>query len=96
MYDHLPTVILVLKNDNTFSYKFPYVDDKIEGTWRVAKDSLILNSDYFIKESEPLTPIRKYTDVSGGKDVYLIKGKKLYVASLTGMKKECYLVKAAK
>lgn len=94
MYDRLPTVTLVLKDDNTFSYKFPYVDDKIEGTWRVAKDSLVLSSDYFLKESEPLTPKRKYTDVPGGRDIYLIRGRKLYAASPSGMKKECYLVKA--
>jgi hypothetical protein len=95
LYDRLPAVTLVLKSDNTFSYKFPYVDDRIEGIWRISKDSLILRSDYFLKENEPLTPKRKYTDVPG-EDIYLIRGTKLYAVSSNGMKRECYLKKVRK
>lgn len=94
LYDRLPVVTLTLKSDNTFLYKFPYVDDKIEGTWLVSKDSLVLKSDYFLQPSEPMAPAKKYTDIPGGKDVYVIKGKKLYaVSSSEGIKKSCYLTR---
>lgn len=94
VYDRLPVVTLTLKNDNTFLYKFPYVDDNIEGTWLLSRDSLVLKSDYFLHESEPMAPLKKYTDIPGGRDVYIVKGKKLYAASLNeGIKKTCYLTK---
>lgn len=96
IYDRLPRVTLILNEDKSFSYKFPYVDDKIEGTWNIRKDSLILTSSYFLKESEPLTSIRKYTDVPGDKDIYIIKSKKLYAVSVSGVKKECRLEKVIK
>jgi hypothetical protein len=96
LYDRMPEVVLTLNSNNTFSYRLPYIEDKIEGTWTTDKDSLVLTSDYFSNfgTSEPMTPIRKYTDVPGKKDIFIIRGKKLYAANRKGeLKKSCYLEK---
>jgi|SRR5690606_20451704 len=92
LYDRLPRVTLVLNNDKTFTYKFPYSDD-VQGTWEIANDSLVLRSKDFPSTVEPNTPIRKYTDFAD-KDVYLIKGKRLFALSqASGVINECYLSK---
>lgn len=90
LYDRLPRVTLILNNDKTFTYKFPYSED-VQGTWEIANDSLILRSKDFPSTVEPNTPIRKYTDFAD-KDVYLIKGKRLFALSqASGKINECHL-----
>lgn len=91
-----PRHTLILRADKTFLYNFPYVEDKIEGSWAIDRDSLILKSDYFLKESEPNTPIRKYTDIPNGKDVYIVKGKRLYAVMKNGVEKTCYMTVVSK
>lgn len=92
LYDRLPRVTLVLNDDKTFTYKFPYSDD-VQGTWEIANDSLVLRSKDFPSTIEPNTPIRKYTDFTE-KDIYLIKGKRLFALSqANGVINECYLSK---
>lgn len=90
---HEPVVVLTLSEDSTFRYAFPYVDEKIQGKWKVIGDSLILTSDTFLKEEVPETPKTKYTDLPGGRDVYRIKGKTLLAYYRSGLKKDCYLEK---
>jgi hypothetical protein len=84
-------VILTLNKDSTFLYDIAYHNKKITGTWNINKDTLSLYSKYFSKEyQKPLAPKYKISDFID-KDVYLISGKKLFVISTKGLKRECFL-----
>lgn len=91
--DNTPMLALHIRPDHVFSYRIAYVNDSIGGNWSVSKDTLILQSTYFKKQVEPLTPIRKYTDIPGDRDVYLIRGKRLYAVMRNGLRRNCYLIR---
>jgi hypothetical protein len=89
-----PAVTLNLKEDKTFIYHFPYVEEEITGEWATSGDTLVLQSKYFGQAyQKPLSPSYKYTDIPG-KDLFLIRRKKLFELSSTEeAKKNCHLVK---
>ncbi|MGD1842670.1 MAG: hypothetical protein ACFB0B_17505 [Thermonemataceae bacterium] len=94
-------LILLLKEDSTFEYRLAYLDEKIEGKWSLEDRNLILSSLYFnsefLKKQYPevpteLLPAHKYTDIEG-KDIYKIRGNKLLIRNIDGIRKGCYLIK---
>ncbi|TWF32860.1 hypothetical protein FHW36_113115 [Chitinophaga polysaccharea] len=86
-----PNVILTIDSFHTFSYKLAYLDDKIEGTWVVRKDTLFLFSEWFNKKTtDRWEPIYKISDLDG-MDAYLIKKNGLYMLSRKGVNKDCLL-----
>jgi hypothetical protein len=93
---HLPEAQVILNENKTFLYKFIYNEDKIEGTWTINSDSLILKSAYFLVKVDSMSPIRKLTDLSKSKDVFLVKGKKLLPVMKKGLEKTCVLTKTKK
>lgn len=96
IYDSQSIVVLTLKSDRTFTYSRPYVDDDVTGSWKVVENTLVLTSDIFENPDEDeYAPRSKYTKAED-KDVYLIKGKKLLMASEEGFTDECYLMKVKK
>lgn len=90
---HVPQLILLLNDDNTFEYKRPYVEEKIVGTWEVnEKKELILKSKMFSIKDE-FSPDYKFTD-NEGNDIYKIKGNKLLTYNTNGKytKDKCHLI----
>lgn len=47
LYDAIPSLILNLKNDSSFSYKLALINEPITGKWLIKKDTIILDSKYF-------------------------------------------------
>ena len=83
-------LILTLKEDKTFNYKFRYYDEIIYGNWLIKKDTLILKSDKFEQILDSFTPKIKNTDIDN-LDIYLIRGKKLLIVNKDGETNNCYL-----
>lgn len=87
-----PNVVLLLNGDKTFEYKLAYLDEKIQGEWKMQHDTLYLKSErfkYIIKDS--LVPVVKISDAHGY-DSYLIKKRKLFIIMNKNILKEtCYL-----
>lgn len=90
-----PDLIVIFNSDSTFVYKMPYVEE-FTGTWVLERDRLILYSSKFStqspSESTPAYKYNKYTELEG-KDVYLVRGKRLLVVTNAGFSKNCYLQK---
>jgi len=88
-----PDLILNLETDNTFKYKFAYLEENVTGVWERKKDTLFLKSDYFSPQyQKPLTPSYKYSDFSNSIDAFIIKKNKLYsLDSLGDMRQDCFL-----
>ena len=90
---HSPALILILNDDGTFQYIKPYVDEKIEGTWKKDNDVLILEAEYFkLQEEGKAEPLYKFTE-SKGNDMYKIKGNKLLIYSNDGFDSKCHLIR---
>ncbi len=88
-----PNVILTIDSSRKFSYHLAYLNDKIEGNWQIKKDTLFLFSSWFKeKPVDLLEPIHKITDLKE-MDAFIIKKNRLYVISLHGVTKDCYLKK---
>ncbi|MEV4883274.1 hypothetical protein MRBLMN1_001759 [Chitinophaga ginsengisegetis] len=86
-----PNVILKIDSSHAFSYKLAYLDDKIEGSWIVRRDTLFLFSEWFNKKIiDPWEPIHKLTDQEG-MDTYIIKKNGLYMLLREGINKDCFL-----
>lgn len=88
-----PNVILLLKKDKTFEYKFAYVEEKVSGNWYIQKDTLFIKSQMFtdiVKSS--MTPKIKVSNTDGF-DSYLIKGRKLFIINdSNNLNKSCFLL----
>jgi hypothetical protein len=93
---HRPAVVLLLKPDQTFQYKFSYYDTLIQGNWRRSHDTITLRSATFPLPRLPLSPSNKYTD-NDSIDQFLIVRKKLIPVLSHGRQGQgCFLKKQAK
>jgi hypothetical protein len=90
-----PEYILKINENGKFYFR-SFLDDTINGNWTLSKDTLILDSEYFIKassfdiEKDSILKNIKYTEFDK-QEKYLIKRSKLFLITKKGISKECYL-----
>lgn len=90
-----PEYILKINSSDSFYFK-SFLGDSIVGKWNISKDTLILNSDYFIKKSsfdiekDSILENTKYTEFDK-QEKYLIKKRKLFLITKDSISKVCYL-----
>ncbi|MFN7044675.1 MAG: hypothetical protein ACK4M1_05720 [Flavobacterium sp.] len=87
--------VLKINNNGEFQFK-SHLSDTINGNWTLSKDTLTLNSEYFIEassfdiEKDSIIKNTKYTEFDK-QEKYLIKRRKLFLITKKGISKECYL-----
>ena len=90
-----PKYILKINENGKFHFR-SFLDDTINGNWTLSKDTLILDSEYFIEassfdiEKDSILMNIKYTEFDK-QEKYLIKRSKLFLITKKGISKECYL-----
>lgn len=89
-----PEYVLKINENGKFHFR-SFLDDTINGNWILSKDTLTLNSEYFIEassfdiEKDSIVNNKKYTEFDK-QEKYLIKRKKLFLITKSGISKECY------
>ena len=90
-----PEYILKINENGKFHFR-SFLDDTINGNWTLSKDTLILDSEYFIEaysfdiDKDSILKNIKYTEFDK-QEKYLIKRRKLFLITKKGISKECYL-----
>ncbi len=90
-----PEYVLKINDNGKFQFK-SFLNDTIDGNWTLSKDTLILDSEYFIEassfdiEKDSILKNIKYTEFDK-QEKYLIKRRKLFLITKKGISKECYL-----
>lgn len=90
-----PTYTLKVNKNKEFQFT-THLKDTIKGNWTLLKDTLILDSEYFIEassfdiEKDSILKNIKYTEFNK-QEKYLIKRRKLFLITKKGISKECYL-----
>jgi hypothetical protein len=87
--------VLKINDNGKFQFK-SHLGDTINGNWTLLKDTLILNSEYFIEsssfdtEKDSIVKNTKFTEFDK-QEKYIFKRKKLFLITRNGISKECYL-----
>ena len=90
-----PEYVLKINDNGKFQFK-SFLNDTIDGNWTLSKDTLILDSEYFIEassfdiEKDSILKNIKYIEFDK-QEKYLIKRRKLFLITKKGISKECYL-----
>lgn len=90
-----PEYVLKINENGKFHFK-SFLNDTIDGNWTLSKDTLILDSEYFIEassfdiEKDSIVKNTKFTEFDK-QEKYLIKRRKLFLITKKGISKECYL-----
>ena len=90
-----PEYVLKINENGKFHFK-SFLNDTIDGNWTLSKDTLILDSEYFIEaspfdiEKDSIVKNTKFTEFDK-QEKYLIKRRKLILITKKGISKECYL-----
>lgn len=90
-----PEYVLKINENGKFHFK-SFLNDTIDGNWTLSKDTLTLDSEYFIEassfdiEKDSIMKNTKYIEFDK-QEKYLIKRRKLFLITKKGISKECYL-----
>lgn len=90
-----PEYVLKIDENGKFHFR-SFLGDSIGGNWTLSKDTLTLDSKYFIEassfdiEKDSIMKNTKYTEFDK-QEKYLIKRSKLFLITKKGISKECYL-----
>ncbi len=91
-----PEYKLIMKDSLNFEFISSF-NDSIKGRWKINKDTLILESNSFLKSDlfdinkDSILKNVKYT-VYEKQEKYLIKKKRLFLINKNGIDENCYLL----